>query len=48
MTSIQLLDINTGIIHTLQVSEEDAQKANEGKIYNITYMSIIEKLREDL
>lgn len=37
MTTIQLLDINTGIVHTLQVSEEDAKKANEGKKYNLTY-----------
>jgi len=36
MTTIQLLDINTGVVHTLQVSEEDAQRAHEGKIYDIT------------
>jgi len=31
MSTLQLLDVNTGIVHTLDVSEEDAQRANEGK-----------------
>jgi len=31
MSNLQLLDVNTGIVHTLDVSEEDAQRANEGK-----------------
>jgi len=31
MSTLQLLDVSTGIVHTLDVFEKDAQRANEGK-----------------
>lgn len=39
MPNLKLFDVDTKVVYTLEVSEEDAAKANEGKI-NITYISV--------
>lgn len=44
MVIIKLTDANAGVTYRLQVSEEDAKKANEGKNVQLTYVNVQLKL----